>query len=72
MASDPLLTPFLVGIGLRRLSMSPRSIPIVKERVRSLRYDRLEETASRCLELGTAEEVGAFLESSHPIEVAVA
>jgi phosphotransferase system enzyme I (PtsI) len=72
MASDPQLTPFLVGIGLRRLSMSPRSIPIVKERVRGLRYDRLEETAARCLELGTAEEVSHYLDSAHPIEVAVA
>ncbi len=72
MASDPLLTPFLLGIGLRRLSMSPRSIPIVKERVRSLRCERLGETVARCLELGTAEEVRAYLESAHPLEVAVA
>jgi phosphotransferase system enzyme I (PtsI) len=72
MAADPLLTPYLVGIGLRRLSMSPRAIPIVRERVRSLRTDRVEETASRCLELGTAEEVRTYLESTHPIEVVVA
>jgi phosphotransferase system enzyme I (PtsI) len=71
MAADPLLTPFLVGVGLRRLSMSPRAIPIVKERVRALRADRAGETAARCLELSTAEEVRAYLESSHPVEVVV-
>jgi phosphotransferase system enzyme I (PtsI) len=72
MAADPLLTPFLVGVGLRRFSMSPRAIPIVRERVRSLHTGRAEETAARCLEMGTAEEVRVYLESAHPLEVVVA
>jgi phosphoenolpyruvate-protein phosphotransferase (PTS system enzyme I) len=70
MASDPLLTPYLVGIGLRRLSMSPRSIPIVKQRLQSLRWSRLAETVSGCLELGTAAEVRSYLERAHPLGVA--
>ena len=40
--------------------------------IRSLRFDRMEKTAARCLELGTAAEVSAYLESSHPIEVIAA
>jgi phosphotransferase system enzyme I (PtsI) len=72
MASDPLLTPFLIGIGLRRLSMSPRSIPIVKERLQSLRWSRLGETVAKCLALGTADEVRAYLERTHPLDAAVA
>ena len=71
MASDPLLTPFLLGVGLRRLSMSPRAIPRVKDRVRSLRWEGLQETVARCLELSTAEEVRAYLEAAHPIAVPV-
>ena len=71
MAADPLVTPFLLGIGLRRLSMSPRAIPGIKDRVRSLRWEGLQETVARCLELSTAEEVRAYLEASHPVEVAV-
>ena len=63
---------FLVGIGLRRLSMSPRSIPIVRERLRSLRADRLEATVEKCLALATADEVRSFLERTHPVELAVA
>jgi phosphotransferase system enzyme I (PtsI) len=72
MAADPVMLPFLVGVGLRRLSMSPRSIPLARERVRTLRWDRLGETVTRCLELSTAEEVRSYLESAHPVEVAVA
>jgi len=72
MAADPVLTPFLVGIGLRRLSMSPRSIPGVKERIRRLRVDALGETVARCLALGTADEIRAYLERTHPLEVAAA
>ena len=67
MAADPLLTPFLLGVGLRRLSMSPRAIPMVKERVRSLRINGLEETAAECLDLATAAEVRQHLSSKHPL-----
>ncbi|HVR29699.1 MAG TPA: phosphoenolpyruvate--protein phosphotransferase [Thermoanaerobaculia bacterium] len=68
MASDPLMTPFLVGLGLRRLSMSPRAIPVVKDRVRHLRIDHLRETVATCLGLGTADEVRAYLSRRHPLD----
>jgi phosphotransferase system enzyme I (PtsI) len=72
MASDPLLTPLLVGLGLRRLSMSPRAIPAIRERLRGLRVDRAERTAIACLALGTAGDVRAHLERAHPLDVAAA
>jgi phosphotransferase system enzyme I (PtsI) len=66
MASDPVLTPFLLGIGLRRLSMNPRSIPVVKERLRSLRCDALDATVEACLSAATAEDAKQVLVDRHP------
>jgi phosphoenolpyruvate-protein kinase (PTS system EI component) len=51
--------------------MSPRAIPRVKDRVRGLRWEGLQTTVARCLELSTAEEVRAYLEATHPVEVSV-
>jgi phosphotransferase system enzyme I (PtsI) len=36
MAGDPRYSALLLGLGLRELSMSPRNIPRVKQRIRSL------------------------------------
>ena len=67
MAADPVLTPFLLGLGLRRLSMSPRSIPIIKERVRSLEIPGLDQTVRDCLALGRAQDVRQLLVERYPI-----
>jgi phosphotransferase system enzyme I (PtsI) len=72
MASDPRLAPLLVGMGLRRLSMSPRMLPAIKTLIRDFDSRELEELASSCLELPSASEVdacvGAFLESRVALE----
>lgn len=36
MAGDPRYTALLLGLGLRELSMTPASIPRVKQRVREM------------------------------------
>jgi len=64
MAGDPVYAPLLIGLGLRRLSMSPRVVPGIKTRVRSLALTELEEIAAGCLELTTAGEVSCFLQSA--------
>src|SRR3990172_9288062 len=61
MAADPLHALFLLGIGIRELSMSPSSIPRVKEAVRRVDAARAREAAHRSLELATAREVESFL-----------
>jgi phosphoenolpyruvate-protein phosphotransferase (PTS system enzyme I) len=61
MAADPLQALFLLGIGIRELSMSPSSIPRVKEAVRRVDAARAREAAHRSLELATAQEVESFL-----------
>jgi phosphotransferase system enzyme I (PtsI) len=62
MAADPGFALLLVGLGLRRLSMSPRQIPEVKTWVREATVAELAELAARCLEHSTAAEVQAHLE----------
>ncbi|HEV8582045.1 MAG TPA: phosphoenolpyruvate--protein phosphotransferase [Thermoanaerobaculia bacterium] len=62
MAADPGFALLLVGLGLRRLSMSPRQIPEVKTWVREATVAELADLATRCLEHSTAEEVQRHLE----------
>lgn len=61
-ASDVRVAPLLVGLGLRRLSMSPRAVGRIKSRLRALRISELEKIAQHCLEFGTASEVSAYLD----------
>jgi phosphotransferase system enzyme I (PtsI) len=72
MASDTRYAPLLVGMGLRRLSMSPRVVPSIKTLLRELALSELEALARRCLELPRAAEVEAevqaFLQSRLSLE----
>ncbi len=63
MAADPRMTAVLLGCGLRRLSVSPRQVPVIKRRIRSLSLDRLKGLVSTCSALATAGEVEEYLDS---------
>jgi phosphotransferase system enzyme I (PtsI) len=63
MAADPRFALMLIGLGLRRLSMSPRQIPEVKTWIRETSAASLAELAERCMEHSTAAEVQAHLDS---------
>jgi phosphotransferase system enzyme I (PtsI) len=54
MAGDPRLTPLLVGLGIRSLSMAPGSLLPVKQRLRRLTVAEAEETAA-CIMAETDE-----------------
>lgn len=64
MAADVRYASLLIGMGLRRLSMSPRVVPEIKTRIRGMSAARLAEIAAECLAFGTAGEVQQHLESS--------
>ncbi len=55
MASDPVLTPMLVGLGIDELSAGAASIPRVKKAIQSLNYDETRELVSRFVRSETAE-----------------
>ena len=62
MASDPMLTWILVGLGLRELSMDPASIPLVKSVVRASRMEEMEALAREALTLENEVLVGQLVE----------
>lgn len=63
MGSDLRYAPLLVGLGLRRLSMSPRQVPVIKEKIRELSAAELSSLVERCMTFSTAAEVLQQVES---------
>ena len=61
MSSDPLLIPFLVGVGVRQLSIAPRLAPTVKHVLRSFTIDEAEQIADEVLSTDSAQEIYSFL-----------
>jgi phosphotransferase system enzyme I (PtsI) len=57
MASDPLLTPLLIGLGIDELSMSAASVPMVKDIIRSITSEQAKVLADKALAAGSAREV---------------
>lgn len=57
MAADPFHTPLLIGLGLRSLSMTARSIPVVKRMIRRLDAAECVEFAQDALQMSTAHDV---------------
>jgi phosphotransferase system enzyme I (PtsI) len=55
MASQPLMAFALIGLGVRQLSVSPRSVSLVKRIVRSISVATAEEAATAALASPTAE-----------------
>ena len=62
MAGDRHYAPLLLGMGLRRLSVSPRAIPEVKTQIRRLSLSDLEGVVGKCLTMASASEVEHCLE----------
>ncbi|WP_432821105.1 phosphoenolpyruvate--protein phosphotransferase [Trichloromonas sp.] len=62
MASDPLYTLVLLGLGFDELSMNPPSIPRVKEILRMVRRDEGERLVAELSNLATASELNRHLD----------
>jgi phosphoenolpyruvate-protein phosphotransferase/dihydroxyacetone kinase phosphotransfer subunit len=65
-AADETAIPILLGLGVRELSVSPRSVPLVKARVRTLDTARCASLARAALALADAADVRQLV-SSTPI-----
>jgi phosphoenolpyruvate-protein phosphotransferase (PTS system enzyme I) len=61
MASQPLMAYALLGLGVRELSVNPRSIPMVKRVVRGVSAARAREVVQLALDAATAEDAEALL-----------
>jgi phosphocarrier protein FPr len=60
-AGDPAAAALLIGLGVRELSMNPRSIPEVKDAIRSLTLPRTQHLAGLALQRDSAASVRALL-----------
>jgi phosphotransferase system enzyme I (PtsI) len=63
MAGETRHALLLIGMGLRRLSMSPRRIPEIKTWLRRMTVSELADLADRCMSFSTAGEVQQQVES---------
>jgi len=61
MASDPKITPLLLGLGLRAFSMNASAVPRVKQVVRSVDSDACVRFARRVMEQSDPEQIVALL-----------
>jgi phosphotransferase system enzyme I (PtsI) len=61
MASQPLMAFALIGLGVRNLSVAPRSVPLVKRIVRGVSARVATDSANAALAMGTARESEAEL-----------
>jgi len=62
MSSEPRFVPLLLGMGLRSLSVTPQSIPLLKEIVRSLSISEAERIAQHACQLDLARDVEHYLQ----------
>ena len=66
MAGDPRLVPLLLGMGLRELSMQPRSILEIKEVIRNLDVTRLTQEVNELMtHIEVGEEIPLLIQSDH-------
>ena len=63
LASDPVATMILLGLGLDEFSMTASSIPLIKKILRSVSKAECEEVANKALTMDTAEEITAYAKS---------
>ncbi len=61
MGADPDLLPILVGLGLRRISVSPRALPALRERLATIDSREAAKLATRCADAGSSAEVTGIL-----------
>ncbi len=63
MAGTPEYTQLLLGLGIRRLSMSPQDIPSIKRVIRSTTIDECDQIATKVMRLDSDRQVWNHLRS---------
>ncbi len=69
MGANPLAVPFLVGLGIDELSVSPVNVPVVKATLRAISFREAAELAAELVNLPTAEAIHSRLHDALPEEV---
>lgn len=61
MSSDPKFVPLLIGLGIRNVSVTPISVPEVKDVIRNFSVEDAEQIAKHALSLDVARDVENYL-----------
>ena len=70
MASEPANMPVLLGLELDELSMTPQSLPAVKEMIRGLSFSESKKFAAKVMEATSVAEVTSMMDAFvYPAEV---
>ncbi len=64
MASQPLMSFALLGLGVHEMSVNARSVPLVKRVVRSVSVAHAREAVNRACDASTAEDAEAILSAA--------
>ncbi|HBN26740.1 MAG TPA: phosphoenolpyruvate--protein phosphotransferase [Desulfobacteraceae bacterium] len=65
MAADSLYTPIILGLGIDELSMNPRSIPAVKNIIRSISMKESRQFLAEVLKQSTASDIMEMLQDTY-------
>ncbi|MCW3118430.1 MAG: ptsP [Chitinophagaceae bacterium] len=65
MASDPLATLLLIGMGLEEFSMSAVSIPFIKNIITSSSVSMAKETCRKVMEMENSQDIRVFLKEEN-------
>lgn len=57
LATDSKLLPFLLGIGLRRLSINPKQLPDIQAKISAIHLEDAQELAQAILEMDQIKEI---------------
>ncbi|MCA1794087.1 MAG: phosphoenolpyruvate--protein phosphotransferase [Desulfobacteraceae bacterium] len=65
MAGDPINIPVLLGFGLKKFSMNPASIPVIKKMIRNMDYQKSCTFAQKVLGFSTVQEIIQFTQAEY-------
>jgi phosphotransferase system enzyme I (PtsI) len=68
MAADPKLTGLLIGLGLRELSVPPRAVGRIRDRIRRTSVSEAVKLAEELVSGASAEEIERRLETARSVE----
>lgn len=69
MASDPANMPILIGMGLKEFSMTPQSVPAVKDAIRKLNRKESVKIAEKALKMTTALEIAELVRQVQNLKI---
>jgi len=69
MASDPVATLLLLGLGLTEFSVNPSALLKIKKIITSVDMAYAREVASKAMQLSTADEIVSYLSAALPKEL---